>query len=116
MGTFLQSAMLAISVAVVGGYVCRLNSLQFSQHCPIVIVMHMALCLSAVWSGYHAYTGLAGGWIAVDIGDGAAVFGAAAWLVISYPSWRHGVPAHFMANPLPLKWPRISGAGKRTHQ
>ncbi len=80
-----------------GGYVCRLDSLRVGRHAVVVIVMHLALCVSCILAGYHAWSGDAG---ALDV---AAVVGALAWIKVSLPTWGAGhVPPQFETAHAPL--------------
>lgn len=90
------SVLIAAAVSV-ASYVCRLDTLKVGAHSLAIIVMHMALCVASIFSGYHAWTGV------TDGQDVAAVIGALAWIAVSLPTWAHGaVPRQFETAPAPL--------------
>lgn len=62
--------------------------------------MHGGLSIAMGWDMVAAWQGMAGP------GHVAALVGAAAWIVISYPSWRFGVPDHYLKMP-PIHWPNV---------
>lgn len=93
----LDIAVFGAAVVSSGAYVCRLDTLKVGAHSPAIIVMHMALCVASIFSGYHAWTG------ATDGQDVAVVIGALAWIAVSLPTWAQGaVPKQFETAPAPL--------------
>lgn len=97
--------MMAASAAVVFGYICRLDALQFKTHRAPVVFFHIALMVCAASAGVAAYVG--------DIGvqEVAGLVGSGLWLSISLTSWRNGPPSH-VTKPEPIDshyWPEIAG-------
>ena len=99
---------LAGATGAFSGCLCRLISLDIRHDCRVIILMHAGLSVSMLWAGYHAWFG---SWTAGDI---ASIVGTASWIVISYGTWRHGVPEHFRRGR--LKWPHISDPETKAHQ
>lgn len=85
--------MLLAAAAVVVAYVCRLGLLQWRQHRPGVIVLHVAGTGAAFGAGAHAWQGVA------DLQDVLSLVLAGAWIAISIFNWRGVVPAHWHRPP-----------------
>jgi hypothetical protein len=90
-------------------YVYRLTQLQWRKNSPWIIVMHGALasamgaCVERAWYGQTAVL------------EVATVLGAIAWLIVSFPTWKDGVPPQFESRPMDLDsghWHQINGGRK----
>jgi hypothetical protein len=91
----LQLILLVGSVVAFGACLCRLFMTSWRTTKAAIMVMHLALAVSVAWAAYHA-------WMQVgDMGDICSVIAALSWIIISYESWRHGVPEHF-SKPMEL--------------
>ncbi len=77
---------LTAAVLALGAYVCRMDSLSWRHHRPVVIVVHLAGAIAALVAGDHAVSGTAG-WLDVML---LALSGG--WLWISFHTWRAGPP------------------------
>lgn len=100
---------LALAAPTMFAFVCRLSMLSFRTHAPLIIIMHVCLAISVAFSGYQAWLGIA------NLGDVATVLGSLAWIIVSYETWKGGVPDHFDTSPAPLdtlEYPRIHGGKK----
>ncbi len=93
----MELMILPVAVVTVGAYICRLSKLSIGKNKPWVIIMHMALAMSAGWAGYHSYIG------DMSFGDVVSLLGAGAWIVVSLPTWKRGVPLHFYSRPVRLE-------------
>lgn len=106
---FFSPIILLTSPFILVAYVCRLSMLSFKANRPTVILFHMGLTISTGWAAYRAWMGVP------QFGDLASIVAAGAWILISYGSWKDGVPEHFSSQPTPLDtedWLRIHGSGK----
>jgi hypothetical protein len=93
------------SVALAPAYLCRLDAVRFGTHASPVVVFHLALFMGCLSAGYHGWTGR------VDLSDVAALIAAGAWLVVSWPTWTQGAPAHALREQATeLEWPGLSMA------
>jgi len=104
-----QVPVLLVAPFVLLAYVCRLAMLSFRTNRPVIVLLHISLAVSVAWAAYRAFLGVA------LFGDVAAVVGAGCWILISYGSWRHGVPEHFQSRPVDLdteSWIRVTGGKK----
>jgi len=104
-----QPIILLSAPVILAAYVCRLSMLSFRAHRSIIILMHMANAMAVGWTGYRAWSGES------QFGDLAVLMGAGCWILISYGSWKSGVPQHFNSRPNPLdteSWIKVHG-GKR---
>lgn len=83
-----QTALILCAVLALFAIVCRLLAMTIWTHKPAFIIMHMGMAASCVMT-IHAAVQQA------MIFEGVlSLSGVAAWLVVSYPSWRDGPPAH----------------------
>lgn len=93
----LDFIVLVLSGIGLAAYLCRLNALKFRKHSLVVIVLHISLCSTCIFVGYHAWEGDAG---ALEV---AALVGALSWIWMSMPTWGKGaVPRQFETAPAPL--------------
>lgn len=95
-----QYLVLSLALAATLPFVCRLGLLHFSEHQASVVLMHVAMAIAIVFSGYSAWMGVA------QFGDLCTVAGPLLWIRLSYSSWKHGVPPHFVRTPRRLFYPR----------
>lgn len=110
----LDLLLLLVSIPTGAAYVCRFDPLRFSVHRWSVIGLHVALFGAMTIGAGHAWQGAAG------LGDVCAIAGAALWIWVSFPSWRHGVPPYVARHPSgapaeigPVNWREIFGGCKR---
>jgi hypothetical protein len=77
-----------VAAVVSAAYVCRLDMMQAWSARTLVILLHLAGYGASLWAMAWALMGHdpgAPGWIAVGL--------AGAWIIVTWPQWRHGVPA-----------------------
>jgi hypothetical protein len=84
-------------------YVCRLDLLQFKRHKFKVIMLHIALAACAGSAAVAAWE------CNISLQSMAGLLSSIAWIWVSLPSWRNGVPSHFTkAEPVKsLQWPEV---------
>lgn len=87
---------LLVAAPMGAAYVCRLDALSWRTAKPTAVGFHLAALLYLAGCGTTALSGqpLGHEWL------GMAVCGL--WLVQSWPTWRHGPPAHVRTEPVPL--------------
>jgi len=76
-----------IAALVAGAYVCRLDMMQVWTTRAAAILPHLAGFGAALWAMAWALMGRdpgLAGWIAVGL--------AGAWILATWPQWRHGLP------------------------
>jgi hypothetical protein len=96
-------AVLAGAMTAVAMLLCRIDKLRYRQHRLAVIVFHGALAVGSIASGHRAWQGDAG------LSDVMAVVSALMWLLISWPTWRTGVPPQYVSRPVPLDEAQAEG-------
>jgi len=77
-----------IAALVAGAYVCRLDMMQVWTTRAAAILPHLAGFGAALWAMAWALMGRdpgLAGWAAVGL--------AGAWILATWPQWRHGLPA-----------------------
>jgi hypothetical protein len=91
-------------------YVFRMFRLHWKRNRPWIIIFHGALgaaCASCLGRAWEGQTGLL---------EVAALVGAIAWLIVSFPTWGIGdVPPQFESRPMDLDsahWPHVNGGSK----
>jgi hypothetical protein len=108
---YAQDALVIVAGIAIFTYVCRLSMMSWKTTSPMILVMHLSLAMASIWSGYRGWLGDA------DPGDFATVIGALAWIIVSYHSWKAGVPVHFdKTAPAELdesQWVHVVGRGDR---
>jgi hypothetical protein len=78
----------AAAALVSAAYVCRLDMMQVWTARMLPILLHLVGFGLSLWAMAWAMTGRdpgAAGWAAVGL--------AGAWIAVTWPQWRHGVPA-----------------------
>lgn len=88
---------LALSLAALAAYVCRLNLLSVRVHRWHFVALHIALsgaCAVAAVDAWERTT---------DLQDVCALGAALLWLAVSWPTWRNGVPRHVESDAMPLE-------------
>lgn len=110
---FFQALTLALALVSIVPMVCRLNMLHISKHRTSVILMHLAMAYSVIWGGFAGFSGVA------TVGDFCAVLAPMIWVLLSFHSWRDGVPDHYLREARTLKYPKLiditemQGAGSK---
>lgn len=79
---------LGLSAACCVGYICRADGLTIWAHRTEYILLHFGLFSIAFMAGVDAYLGVTGP------RDWCSLLGSGAWLVVSWHTWRFGVPDH----------------------
>lgn len=104
----MELLIVALSIPTVFAYICRLSMLKVGVNSTAIIVMHVAFAMASGWAGYHGFTGQ------VTLQDIVSLIGAAAWIVVSYGTWKEGVPQHFTKPEAlsELDWPKVHGGKK----
>ena len=78
----------ASAALVAGAYVCRLDMMQVRTARAVAILPHLVGFGASLWAMAWALMGRdpgTAGWAAVGL--------AGAWIVVTWPQWRHGIPA-----------------------
>lgn len=78
--------LLAISIALVIGFFCRLNKLDIRNHRLGVILFNVGMMGSVGSAGIHAWTDT------FDLQDVCVFIACACWIAISYRTWEKGPP------------------------
>lgn len=79
----------ALSSVALGAFLCRCLILDPRKHQLAPIVMHACFAVALCFCVVDGWTGR------VEIWHAAVLAGASAWVWMSYPSWKRGVPHHY---------------------
>src|SRR5258706_7832445 len=88
---------------------CRLILLQWWRHKPAIIILHGAMAIACAAAALNAWHGDAG------LLESAVIAAAFSWLVVTFPTWKKGVPPQFHTRPSELSdsdMARVSGRGE----
>lgn len=85
---------LFVAALVCVSLICRADGLNVRDHRPEYILLHIGLFMSSFLAGMNAWDGQTG------LRDWCSLLGSGAWLVVSWHSWRTGVPDHVRRHPI----------------
>lgn len=85
---FVRSIVVGICGGLVAAYICRLNLMTWSSTKLPVVMFHAATLLYCAWQGIDAFTQRP------LTTDRIGLIAAMSWLVMSWHTWRHGLPSH----------------------
>lgn len=88
----LSALLMLAALAVAYGFFCRMNSLRFFEHRTDVVAFHLLGFGGCFWTAVDAFQGDATVAHACFVGFGVM------WLVISLPTWRHGIPPEHVSS------------------
>lgn len=92
--TILDALLLVLATGSCVGYVCRADGLNIWEHRLAYLGLHLGLFGASLVAGVHAWDGRAG------LQEWLSVLGSGCWLVVSWHSWRLGVPDHVRRHPV----------------
>lgn len=104
----IELSLVLLSAVVALLYVCRLNLFRKAAR-PWIRILHLSLAWSNLWSGYRIWIG------EMDLSSVCAIVAALSWIVISYHTWKDGLPEHF-TKPMELDeadYVHVVGRGDR---
>lgn len=88
---------LLVAVPLAAAYVCRLDALSWRTARPLVVAYHLTALLYLAGCATAALTGR-------DLGfEWLGMLLCLLWLWQSWPTWRHGPPAHVRSRSMPLE-------------
>lgn len=88
----LHYVLMLAAIGAAYGFFCRLNALRFRDHRTDVVIFHLAGFGACVWTAIDAWQGNSTIAHACFVGFGGM------WLVISLPTWRHGIPPEHVSS------------------
>ncbi len=88
MMTWVDVVAAVLAAMVAAAYVCRLDMMHFRSARALAIVLHLVGLGVAMWVAAWSVAGSTPG-----LPDWAGLILATAWIAVTWPAWRHGIPA-----------------------
>lgn len=97
----IRSLVVGACGGLVAAYICRLNLMTWSTTKLSVVSFHGAMLLYCAWQGIDAFTKVP------LTTDRIGLIAAASWLVMSWHTWRFGLPIHAKKFGARLQFPEL---------